>query len=260
MSETQVTPASNRQPSSSNPASAAVPEPPSNSISGDELSTNSGPQILTGVGASVTNDPVQFASSNPSTQTAKAPDYFAEQNRIAAEKKKLSQKKGKIAAIVLGTIALVAIVGVTVALVVALNRPEGDTVSVPNVQPIITSDSTAMIKNLQAHAQEAYGAKHDLAAVMQLFSEQQAVTDPSYLNQLRLAQITFYVTNGLYQQSANLEREIESDKLPLEQRGIFYDAMYSTYLGLKDNEKAGEYFGLSYENQLEQQGYAEDGE
>lgn len=296
MSETQVNPTSNSQTSSPNPAPTPTVSPTSDSTnqpsptaptpvvaptSSPEPSpeptpvapaaaptptvaptpeASSTPEVMPGAGASVTNDPVQFNSSNIGIQTVKKHDPFAEQNRVAAEKKQTAKKRNRIIIIVASVVVLLAIATVTIILVTSSKPNASDTTSntTPKTEPIATADTSLTMKDLQAQAQAKYGSEHNLNAVEKFFADQKAVTSPDYINQFYLGQITFYIMNGLSQQAVQIESQIDADQLSLEQQGIFYDAMYSLYLSLNDNEKAGKYFALSFENQLEQRGVAEE--
>lgn len=215
--------------------------------------------IMPGAGATVTDDPVQFDSAHIGTRTAKKQDLFAAQNQARKEKKAQNAKTRKKALIIIGAIVGVALIGLATWLAIMLASPKDSTEpdNPSKIEATITNDSDEAIAKMRELAQAKYNSSKRLAEVDQLFASEAAVTQPEYLNQLRLAQILFYTGNGFYQQSADLSSEIDADKLPLAQKGIFYDAMYSTYNGLKDTAKAGEYFALSYEVQVEIQGYDE---
>lgn len=255
MSESQV----NQKVNNQNPSAAGDVSggstPPEQPAAQTQNST-----IMPGAGASVTDDPVQFDSAHIGTHTAKKQDLFAEQNRLAGEKAQRSAKTRKKILIIVGTIVGVVLVGLIVWLVVLKSMPQTDTDtnnSTSKTEPTIVDDSDAGIAKMRELAQSEYNSGKRIAEIDQLFADEAAVTKPEYLNQLHLAQILFYTGNGFYQQAADLSATIDSEGLPLAQKGIFYDAMYSTYTGLKDTAKAGEYFALSYEVQVEIQGYDE---
>ncbi len=255
MSESQVNQTSNNQNSSVTRETSSGGNPPTSPAAPIQKQ----PTIMPGAGVTVTEDPVQFDSAHIGTRTVKRQDLFAAQNQAASEKKAKNAKTRKKVFIVLGVILGVALVGLGVWLAVMLTSPKND--SEPDdssrVEATITDGSDEGISKMLALAQAKYDSNKRIVEVDQLFADEAAVTNPDYLNQLHLAQILFYTGNGFYQQSADLSDKIDTDKLPLSQKGTFYDAMYSTYNGLKDSVKAGEYFALSYEVQVEIQGYDE---
>lgn len=253
MSESQVNQTSNNQNSSAASNISGGSTPPAQPAAPTQATI-----IMPGSGASVTDDPVQFDSANIGTQTVKKQDPFAEQNRLANEKKQKSNKTRKKIFITLSVVLGLVVVGLIAWLIITLVMPKEDTGSDGlNLEPTIVDASDEGIVKMRELAQSEYNNGKNINEINQLFADETSVTNPDYLNQLRLAQILFYVGNGYYQQSADLSKNIDVESLPLAQKGIFYDAMYSTYTGLKDSAKAGEYFALSYEVQVEIQGYDE---
>lgn len=253
MSESQVNQTLSKQKSSvagSTPRDIKPPMPPA---------TTPNITVMPGDGASVTNDPVQFDSANIGVQTAKKQDLFAEQNRLASEKKQKSNKARKKLFVILGTVFGLFVISLAVWLIVVMIRSSGGSGSeeTARLEPTIVDASDEGIIKMRELAQSEYNSNKDINKINQLFADEAAVTNSEYLNQLRLAQILFYVGNGFYQQSADLSSEVDADSLPLVQKGTFYDAMYSTYNGLNDSIKAGEYFALSFDVQVEIQGYDE---
>lgn len=202
---------------------------------------------------------VQFSSTTIGTQTAKPQDLFAEQNRVANEKKQKAKHDRKILFIVLGVVLGVAIIGVILWFVLSSgSSKQAEVPSTPYVrQPILADDSTDSINALRDEAQSIFNETNRIADVNQFFNEEKELIDQAYYNQFILGELLFYVPNGFYRQADIVGNEVDPEALTLEQRGTFYDAMYNTYMSLGDDEKAGEYFGLSYMTQIELQGYDE---
>lgn len=208
-----------------------------------------------------TKESIQFDSANlGNTKVANQQDPFAAQNQVAQAKQQQSSKTRKKVLIILAVAVGVILIGLITWLAILMAHTDDSSSSdapITKTDPTIVDASDAGIAKLRELAQAKYNSSKRVADVNRLFSAEAELTDPAYLGQLRLAQILFYVGNGFYQAAVDLSAQINPAELPLTQRGMFYDAMYNTYTGLKDSAKAGEYFALSYGVQVEIQGYDE---
>lgn len=197
----------------------------------------------------------QFKTENIGSWAAQQEDYFAEQNRKAEEKRKKSERTRRkvlpIVFIVGGIIAVGLIIWGIVALVIALTtKPEVDA-------PTISGGTSEDVNNYRDILQDFFnkGGADGIQAV------EDAVNDTlntengrEYENQVKLAEIIVLQNNGFYNEAIDKSKNIDMEKLDLDQKISFYGVLYYCSTMLGDNKAANEYFMKQYELSVEQGG------
>ncbi len=208
----------------------------------------SGPQPYTPV---FTTDKIQH------TKATRPKEYFDEQNRKNAEKKKRDTKNRRniiiIGAAILGALALIGLIWFVVIKIMPVDEP---TSKVPI--PVMTDGSNEEISEVRKYLQAYYGeatvsADNNSPEAQTKLNEAEAALDrvlaepggEEYKNQILLAQLQFLVENSLYSEASELDGKIDTDALSLEQRGTYYNFLAQTYSVLGDSEKSQEYFKTS---------------
>ncbi len=92
----------------------------------------------------------------------------------------------------------------------------------------------------------------DLAAAEKIFAE--ALNNPdnsSYISQINLTKLIFYVENGEYERAISIIPEINIDKLTGEQKVSYYNNLFIAYTSLGDTTTANDYLRLQTTTQIE---------
>ena len=158
--------------------------------------------------------------------------------------------------VVVGLAAIGTIVSLTVIL---LNRHEA---SNPGTDvPTIDNGSTEQILDLQDKAQEIYNANSSapqaerLAKAIKIFEDALAQPDANnYADQIQLSKMMFYFINGYNDLTIKTISEINPDKLPNDQKAMFYNTANNAYAQNNDTEKSQEYQKLQTETIIQMGG------
>lgn len=191
---------------------------------------------------------IQFNSAIGSKNSRKL-DPFAEQNAERAEKLKERTKKRKRVIIASAIVGGVLLLGAIVWVIWIIVQPKPEPLPVPPVT--IENGSTEEITEIQDQAQQIYDnnsninpidpSTEDIKVVDQLFTE--IIDSPSgkeYPDQVRLAQLMFYVENNFYDQARKTLDEIDPSRLDKEQQALYYNYAGTIYNKFDENEKSDE--------------------
>jgi len=275
-----------QRPISAGAKSGAGPAPkPNPSVNTANPAASNAGQGVTGVnnaaaGAAQSATPVQpqqpytpvFTTDKiQHTKATKPREYFDEQNRKTAERKKQDNKNRKtiiiIGAAIIGVLALIAIIWWVV---IKVSEPKGPT---GQVIPTITSDSNEEVNKVQEYLQNVYNdynaedsndtnnnsAKLDAAneAAEEILA---SGSNSQYASQIILAQIKFYFSNGYYDEIIANADKVNVDDLAPEQKLSYYNCLALTYQNQGNQEKSDEYFNLLFAISTEVNGSEEYGD
>lgn len=295
MSETQVNPTSNSQTSSPNPAPTPTVSPTSDSInqpsptaptpvaaptSSPEPSpeptpvapaaaptptvaptpeVSSAPEVMPGAGASVTNDPVQFNSSNIGIQTVKKHDPFAEQNRVAAEKKQASKKRNKIIIIVAGVVAVLAIVGGIIWLTITLSNKQPE-VTAPEETPSEEEEIPETAEQIINRMNAIYANGNNEQAALAYMEEiaKLPTTTPEIMLQIQLAHMIFVFNRNDNAAAVNLAMQIDPDSLSVADKVAYYNIISQAYYNMGDIVNSDRYGEKAFDAKGELTGWADE--
>ncbi len=244
---------------------APKPNPSVNTNPATVKSTSQGISGMNNTAARPVSTPTPTASAQPytpvfttdkiqHTKATRPKEYFDEQNRKNAEKKKRDTKNRRniiiIGAAILGALALIGLIWFVV---IKINQPANN----PGTRtPIVTNGSDEEISKIREYLQDVYnsdGADKNNNGQDKLNAADEALNEilnepggEEYANQINLAKMLFYFDNGLYSNIVAIKDSIHIDSLQPEQQITYYNTLYVTYQSLQDYEKANEYFVLSY--------------
>lgn len=229
-----------------NPKSASSEQPKPNS----KPQPHSGSAHIVGTSASQSNPNVAFKSDYIGQWAAKQDDPFAEQNRKAAEKKaaqEATRKKAlpyiKIASIVAGCLAVLAVI-ITI-IVVIINQPK------PEV-PTIAGGTIEDISDYKNKLDEIYEQDKDMSAVEDAIDDAMNTDNGrKYANQLKLSQMMFYIGQSIYDEAINIGETVEVEQLELLQQANYYALMAMSCASIGDYSGADEYNSRAYEVNLQ---------
>ena len=189
------------------------------------------------------------------TKATRPKEYFDEQNRKNAEKKKQDNKNRKMILIIgAAIVGVLALIGIIWLVVIKANEPTND----PGTRvPIITNGSDEEVSKIREYLQDVYNntnkenSNNDDQSKLNAADEalNDILNEPGgqeYINQINLAKMLFYFDNGLYSNIIAIKDSIDVNSLQPEQQITYYNTLYVTYQSLQDYEKANEYFVLSY--------------
>lgn len=204
-------------------------------------------------------DTVRFDSATGSKSSQKL-DPFAEQNAKRTEQKKGKNRRRKTIIIVTLLIAGLVAIGIIVYLMVVLIQSQSP--SEPDVDiPTVDDGSTEQLLNLQDEAQKIYNANASnsqaerLAKAVKVFED--AIAQPNakdYIDQIQLSKVMFYFINGYNTLAIKTISEINPDKLPNDQKAMFYNTANNAYAQNNDIEKSQEYQKLQTETIIQMGG------
>ena len=195
---------------------------------------------------------IEFTTGNIGRWASQQENAFAEQNRQAAlEKQERKQKFRKVAPYIFvgsGVIVVALIIWGIIALVGHVKE------TTPENIVAIAGGSSQDIADYQDILQEFYnqhnGTREEKRKGIEHLVQGTINNTPNgqtYADQIRLAQITMYVRNGLYDAALELSNNVDPDSFDLENLATYYSMLYSCYAVLGNTEKAEEYSALSYE-------------
>jgi len=198
------------------------------------------------------------------TKATKPREYFDEQNRKTAERKKQDNKNRKtiiiIGAAIIGVLALIAIIWWVV---IKVNQPTNN----PSERiPIVTNGSDEDIDKVREYLQDIYNdTDNDDDNSIKLEAANNAINDmlnepegEEYVNQINLAKLLFYVDNGLHTEIIANKDTVDPAVLDLRQRATYYNILASAYRNIGDIEQANNYLKLTSETLYELNGPVED--
>lgn len=197
----------------------------------------------------------QFKAENIGSWAAQQEDYFAEQNRKAEEKRKKSEQTRKkvlpVVFIVGGIIAAGLIIWGIVALIMALTtKPEVDA-------PTISGGTSEDVNSYRDILQDFFnkGGTNGVQAVEDAVNDTlNTESGREFENQVKLAEIIVLQNNGFYDEAIEKSKNIDMEKLDLDQKISFYGVLYYCSTMLGDNKAANDYFMKQYELSMEQGG------
>lgn len=258
-----------QRPISAGAKTGAGPAPkPNPSVNANPAAVKGTEQGISGVNTVTkpVSNPTQAVSAQPytpvfttdkiqHTKATRPKEYFDEQNRKNAEKKKQDNKNRKMILIIgAAIVGVLALIGIIWLVVIKANEPTND----PGTRvPIITNGSDEEVSKIREYLQDVYNntnkenSNNDDQSKLNAADEalNDILNEPGgqeYINQINLAKMLFYFDNGLYSNIIAIKDSIDVNSLQPEQQITYYNTLYVTYQSLQDYEKANEYFVLSY--------------
>ncbi len=272
-----------QRPISAGAKTGAGPAPkPNPSVNTNPAAVKGAEQGISGVNTATkpVSNPTQAVSAQPytpvfttdkiqHTKATRPKEYFDEQNRKNAEKKKQDNKNRKMILIIgAAIVGVLALIGIIWLVVIKANEPKGPTGQ--NI-PSIDSGSNEEVDKIQQYLQtvyDDYGDKGDtdngadnsarLEATNQATEEILAEGNNSdYASQIFLAQIRFYFGSGYYDEIIANADKIDVNQLTPEQKLSYYNCLALTYQQQGDQQKSDEYFNRLFEVSTEINGTGE---
>lgn len=238
---------------------------PLNKSENGPTATGSDPGLPNRPNNTVTPNPARpytpvFTADKISESKAKKPrEFFDEQNRKSAEQKKQNaQNRKKLVTILVG-IAIVFALVITIWLI-ALKFSQPTTPNGTGL-PTVSNNSTEEVSRVRDYLQNIYNdtdssSETDDNAKIDAVNEAASEilnhdNNSQYADQIKMAQVTFYVNNSYYDDAIQLSSQINADNLLPEQQAAYYNLLSQAYYGIGDKEKADEYYTLSLTISLE---------
>lgn len=270
-----------QRPISAGAKTGAGPAPkPNPSVNANPAAVKGTEQGISGVNTVTkpVSNPTQAVSAQPytpvfttdkiqHTKATRPKEYFDEQNRKNAEKKKQDNKNRKmiliIGAAIVGVLVLIGIIWLVVIKMTPVNEPAG---KVPI--PVMTDGSNEEISEVQNYLQDIYdndGKATTSNAQMRLDTADEAFAglvekqkDSTYLSQINLAKLLFYANNGFSEAIISNKDSVNPEVLSLDQKASYYNILASAYRSIGDIEQADRYLRMTSEILYELNGPVED--
>ncbi len=269
-----------QRPISAGAKTGAGPAPkPNPSVNANPAAVKGTEQGISGVNTVTkpVSNPTQAVSAQPytpvfttdkiqHTKATRPKEYFDEQNRKNAEKKKQDNKNRKMILIIgAAIVGVLALIGIIWLVVIKANEPTND----PGTRvPIITNGSDEEITQIRNYLQGIYNDNTNdsietdpsgLEAADEAFNEilKENGSD-DYINQVNLAKIMFYFDNGFNEEILNNKDSINPTELALGQRASYYNIVALAYFDIGDSEQANKYLKLTSKTLYELNGPVED--
>ena len=275
-----------QRPISAGAKTGAGPAPkPNPSVNTNPAAVKSAEQGISGVNTATkpVSNPTQAVSAQPytpvfttdkiqHTKATRPKEYFDEQNRKNAEKKKQDNKNRKMILIIgAAIVGVLVLIGIIWLVVIKANEPKGPTGQ--NI-PSIDSGSNEEVDKIQQYLQTVYDDYEDkdnadngtnnsakLEATNQATEEILAEGNNSdYASQIFLAQIKFYFSYGYYDEIIANADKIDVNQLTPEQKLSYYNCLALAYQEKGNQQKADEYYVLMFKVSEEVNGAEEYGE
>lgn len=172
-------------------------------------------------------------------------DYFAEQNRVRAEKRAKRKKLIRIM-IIVGGVLLLLLAGLTVLLLINIPSQNDGTVlsadSIEEVERLRELAETNFAPTAYENSQGEAVLEGDIESAAAIFtSALKDVRNRNYTNQIRLSAMSFYYYNGYYQEVVSYAENVDVNKLTDDQKVMFYNLAALGYEGIGNVIKSNEY-------------------
>ena len=205
-------------------------------------------------------NPVFTTDKIQQTKATKPREYFDEQNRKTAERKKQNRKvRNRVLAI--GLPSLTAVIVVIVALVIILQPADPDA-KVPADMKIWNGEA----QDLQASAQKIYDIRPtppdndgsssdvgDISGVDDFFNQKvEQAPNSETKNNIVLVEMQFYSDNFLPTQVIKTGEKLNINDLTTNQAGIYVGLLYNAYMNMGNTDGAAPYLELmsTYETEI----------
>lgn len=207
--------------------------------------------------------PTAYHSANTS-KTAQKIDPFAEQNAKRAEKKAQTKKQAKKGIFISIIVVIILIIAAIVCFLLIKNNQPDDRPWMNDI-PSIDNDSDDSVNKIQRYLQEVYNdntSGNTKSAKLESANQATAAIidhgdNSSYTNQIVLAQIKFYLTNGYYDEIIDKIPKVNVNSLNPQQKLSFYNCLMLAYQAQGNQTKYDEYSNLMLEVSVELNGTGE---
>lgn len=186
--------------------------------------------------------------AQPSVEvTARQPfDYFAEQNRVRVEQQ-MRRKKNLVRIGMIGGVVLLVMIGLgTWWIIRRANNGTGEVLASGSSEEVVRLREVAEMEFRPTAYQDAAGnyvLDGDIGAAKAVF--EQALKDwrnRNYVDQIRLAAMSFYGNSGYYAEVVEMAEQVNVDNLQTDQKVMYYNLASNSYGQLGETEKQEEYF------------------
>ncbi len=195
---------------------------------------------------------IQFTTDNIGRWASRQENPFAEQNRKEqAKKQERAKKRKKFSPIVIISASAIAIIAAVVGLVFLIiyivNRP------VPIAPPTIAGSTMQDISDYRDLLQNLFnqnnGTNEDKRQEINQTVDGSLSTNNGKENAaaIILAQASFYLNNGVYDEALRAASTIDPEQLPLEQQVLYYNILCSGNSVLGNEELANKYSAIMYD-------------
>lgn len=200
---------------------------------------------------------VQFKTQDIGRWASMQENPFAEQNRKTAEKSREAAKQRlKIAPAVIATVSVIVIaLGlwglVSLIIHVVETWPKDEPVA-----EVIEGNSQEDISKYRDILQNFYNQHNNLQTVQDVVSSTlESDSGQQYPEAVKIAESSFYMTNGFYQEALDAALSIDESKLDNEQKVTYYNVLSSSYFRTDQPDKSQEYAELLYDLTASMEGY-----
>lgn len=200
---------------------------------------------------------VQFKTKDIGRWASLQENPFAEQNRKTAEKNREAAKKRlKVAPAVIAVISVVVIgLGIwgLVSLIVHIVEtwPKDEPVA-----EVIEGGSREDISKYREILQNFYNQHNNVQSVQDVVnSTLESESGQRYPEAVKIAESSFYITNGFYQEAIDALSSVDAEKLDDYQKVAYYTVLSCSYTRTDQPDKAQEYSDLLYDLTASMEGY-----